>query len=126
MLGGILKGISKAFGGNKSDRDLKEVTPIVDAVNAQFQSYQILSNDELRGKTHEFISRINSYLEDIDSEIKAAQEALANTAEDETDTRDGIFHQLDELEKSRDAKLEEILDEILPEAFATVKETARR
>ena len=69
MLGGILKGISKAFGGNKSDRDLKEVTPIVDAVNAQFQSYQILSNDELRGKTHEFISRINSYLEDIDSSI---------------------------------------------------------
>jgi len=126
MLGGILKGISKAFGGNKSDRDLKEVTPIVDAVNAQFQSYQNLSNDELRGKTHEFISRINSYLGDIDSEIKAAQEALANTAEDETDARDGIFHQLDELEKSRDAKLEEILDEILPEAFATVKETARR
>ncbi|MCC7298656.1 MAG: preprotein translocase subunit SecA, partial [Bacteroidia bacterium] len=126
MIGGLIKSISKAFGGNKTDRDLREVTPIVDAVNQHFQSYTALSNDELRNKTNEFIERINAYLSSIDQEIADAKQHLADTQEYETDVRDGIFHQLDELEKSRDAKLEEILDELLPEAFAVVKATAQR
>lgn len=126
MIGGLIKGITKAFGGNKSDRDLREVTPIVDAVNEHFQQYSALTNDELRNKTHEFVSRINEYLSDIDSEIKEAKSRLESTSENETDVRDAIFHQLDELENSRDEKLEEILDQLLPEAFAVVKETARR
>lgn len=126
MIGGLIKGITKAFGGNKSDRDLREVTPVVEHVNRWFQEYQTLSNDELRGKTQEFIDRINEYLKDIDQEIAEANRVLSETPEDHADARDGLFHQLDELEKSRDSKLEEILDQILPEAFAVVKETAKR
>lgn len=126
MIGGLIKGITKAFGGNKSDRDLREVNPIVDAVNEYFNAYSSLSHDELRGKTNEFIGRINAYLSDIDAEIADAKKHLDNTLETETDVRDGIFHQLDELENARDSKLEEILDQLLPEAFAVVKETARR
>ncbi len=126
MIGGLIKSISKAFGGNKSDRDLREVTPIVDAVNSFYQQYQSLSNDELRNKTNEFIGRINEYLVDVDGEIAASTQKLAETPEDDTEVRDGLFHQLDELEKARDNKLEEILDQLLPEAFAVVKETANR
>lgn len=126
MIGGLIKSVSKVFGGNKSDRDLKEVAPVVEAVNSFFKQYADLSHDELRNKTNEFIARINEYLNDIDAEIADARKRLAETDENETDVRDGIFHQMDELEKSRDAKLEEILDTLLPEAFAVVKETARR
>ncbi len=126
MIGSLIKGITKAFGGNKADRDMREVTPLVEAVNIHFQQYQSLSNDELRNKTPEFIERINVYLAEIDGEIVSANQLLTETPEDETDVRDGLFHQLDDLEKSRDIKLEEILDQLLPEAFAVVKETANR
>ncbi|MBS3915725.1 MAG: preprotein translocase subunit SecA [Bacteroidetes bacterium] len=126
MIGGIIKGVSKIFGGNKSDRDLREVSPIVESVNRYFDEYQSLTNDQLRAKTDEFIQRINSFLADIDNEINDAKKRLDETPETETDVRDALFHQVDELEKSRDTKLEEILDELLPEAFAVVKETAHR
>lgn len=126
MIGGIIKSVTRLLGGNKTDRDIKEVTPIVAQINEWFAQYGELSNDDLRNKTNEFIQRINDYLRDIDDEITAAKNTLAETPDEETDVRDGIFHQLDELEKARDNKLEEILDQLLPEAFAVVKETARR
>ncbi len=126
MIGKLISGISNIFGGNKTDRDRKEIEPIVVQINEYFQSYATISNDELRNKTNEFIERINVYLADIDTEIAAAKNELKQTPEEETDVRDGLFHRLDELEKGRDSKLEEILAEILPEAFATVKEAARR
>ncbi|MEO7045609.1 MAG: preprotein translocase subunit SecA, partial [Ferruginibacter sp.] len=82
--------------------------------------------DQLRNKTIEFKQRIKTHLTEIDTEIeskKAEAEALAST---EISGRDAIYKEVDSLKKDRDAKIEEILKEILPEAFAVVKETSRR
>ena len=106
MLNSILGGISKFF-GNKADKDVKEITPYVGKINAEFDKLKNLSNDQLRAKTAEFKSRVNDYLSEIEKKETA-------------------YDRIDELEKERDEKLEEILEQLLPEAFAVVKETARR
>ena len=126
MIGKLISGLSSLLGGNKTDRERKEIEPIVARVNEYFEEYKSLSNDELRSNTGQFIQRINEFLKDIDQEIEEARQELESTPEDQADKRDALFHRLDELEKSRDSRLEEILAEILPEAFATVKEAARR
>jgi preprotein translocase subunit SecA len=61
--------ISKLFGGNKSEKDVKKIAPQVEKINQFFAQYQSLSNDELRSKTQEFKNRIKAYLKDIDAEI---------------------------------------------------------
>lgn len=126
MIGKLISGLSNIFSGNKTDRDRKEIEPIVIKINEHFTAYATVSNDELRNKTQEFIGRIDTHLANIDARIANARAELNQTPEDQTDVRDGLFHQIDELEKSRDNSLEEILVEILPEAFAAVKEAARR
>ena len=68
MLNTILGGISKFF-GNKADKDVKEMTPYVGKINAEFDKLKDLSNDQLRAKTAEFKSRVNDYLSEIDSEV---------------------------------------------------------
>jgi preprotein translocase subunit SecA len=124
MLDFITKGLAKLF-GSKSNRDIKEVTPIVAAINELFNSYQSLSNDELRAKTAEFKARIAEHLKEIDArinELNAAAEEESKTL----DEKDDLYKEVDALIKQRDEAIEEILDDILPEAFAVVKETARR
>jgi preprotein translocase subunit SecA len=117
---------SKLFGGSKSEKDVKTIQPLVTKINEHFQSYQNISNDELRDKTIEFRSRIAEHLKDIDAQI-----ADTTTRADElpfTDLvgKDAVYQEVDALKKDRDQKIEEILKEILPEAFAVVKETAKR
>jgi preprotein translocase subunit SecA len=124
MLDFFAKGLAKIF-GSKSNRDIKEVGPIVDAINEYFASYQSLSNDELRGKTLEFRARINEYLSDIDAQIVELNKS-AESEEKGLDEKDDIYKEVDALIKKRDEAIEEILQDILPEAFAVVKETARR
>lgn len=114
------------LGGTSAEKALKEIEPIVDQINVFFEEYKALSNDQLRGKTDEFIGRINAYLGEIDNEIADLKAQLANAEDSDVELRDEIFGNLDAIEKRRDIALEEILVDILPEAFATVKETARR
>ena len=118
--------LSKLFGGNKSEKDVKKISPLVGEINAFFNQYQSLSNDELRNKTQEFRTRIKEHLAEIDSEIESKKaEAESLTALD-ISGRDAIYQEVDELRKERDKKIEEVLKAILPEAFAVVKETANR
>ncbi len=119
----MLKTFKKLF-GTKYDRDVKTYSPVVNIINSHFASYSSLTNDELRNKTLEFRSRIADHLQGIDSDIQT----LTDQANDESDLlkTEGIYNQIDEFAKKRDVHLEEILKEILPEAFAVVKETARR
>jgi preprotein translocase subunit SecA len=126
MFGNILKSFSKMLGGTSAEKALKEIDPIVDQINVFFAEYQSLSNDQLRGKTDEFVGRINEHLLEIDTEITDLKTQLSTAEESDVELRDEIFGNLDAIEKRRDAALEEILVDILPEAFATVKETARR
>ncbi len=117
-------GIIKKVFGTKYDRDVKKYNPVVIEINKYFEEYKNLSNDELRNKTLEFKNRINDYLKDIDDEINKLKEN-ANKEED-IHRREEIYDAIDELIKDRDTELEIILNEILPEAFAVVKETSRR
>ncbi|MDX5319598.1 MAG: preprotein translocase subunit SecA, partial [Bacteroidota bacterium] len=125
MIDSIIKGISKVF-GNKSDRDIKGLLPRVDKINAHYESYKNLSNDELRAKTAEFKARIADYLSDIENEMSGLKNRLETEIEMDLDEKGAIYDQLDKLKKDRNERLEKVLDDILEEAFAVVKETARR
>ena len=116
--------LQKIFGGSKSDKDVKVIQPLVKEINQHYESYKSLSNDELRNKTHEFRARIQEYLVDIDKQI-ADKKADAEQMEDFQE-RENVYNEVDKLIKTRDSQIEEILKEILPEAFAVVKETACR
>ena len=118
--------LSKIFGGSKSDKDVKKLQPVVAEINAFYNQYSSLTNDELRNKTQEFRLRIQDHLSDIDKQI-ADKKAEADTDNvEDIQSREAIYNEVDKLIKKRDEQIEVILRAILPEAFAVVKETARR
>jgi preprotein translocase subunit SecA len=118
--------ISKLFGGSKSEKDVKKISPQVEKINQFFAQYQSLTNDELRNNTAVFRKRIAAHLAVIDKEITDKKEAAEALPVAEINNRDVIYKEIDELKKTKDKQIEEILQELLPEAFATVKETSRR
>ena len=119
----MFNALKKLF-GSKYDRDVKTYSPFVQEINEYFNSYASLSNDELRNKTLEFRERIAAHLKGIDDDIAAIDK---ETQEQEDIARkEELYKELDELKTERDKHLEEILKDILSEAFAVVKETARR
>ena len=122
----MLKFISKLFGGSKSEKDVLQLMPIVEKANQFFGQYQSVTNDELRFKTVEFRERIKAHLTAIDAEIDSKSQAAENLLSSDIHGRDLIYQEVDKLKKDRDKKIEEALAEIQPEAFAVVKETARR
>lgn len=117
---------SKIFGGSKSEKDVKKIQPIVAQINKHFASYQSIDNNALRNKTQEFRQRIKEYLKDIDGEIISKNKQAEELAFNDLTGKDTIYQEVDKLKKDRDKKIEEVLKEIMPEAFAVVKETARR
>jgi preprotein translocase subunit SecA len=118
--------ISKIFGGNKSEKDVKKITPLVGKINEFFNQYQSLTNDQLRNKTTEFRSRIQQHLSTIDEQINNKKEAAENLSSENINEKDTLYHEIDALKKDRDKQIEEVLQQLLPEAFAVMKETARR
>lgn len=118
--------LSKIFGGSKSDKDVKKLDPIVAEINKYFEEFQSLTNDELRNKSVEFKAIIAEHLKDINSEIDAKKAEGDEHPEGDLHDREAIYEEVDKLIKKRDEQLEEVLQRILPEAFAVVKETARR
>nr|WP_298735974.1 preprotein translocase subunit SecA [uncultured Chitinophaga sp.] len=116
--------MTKIFGGHKSERDIKSLMPRVKQINEEFEKLQSLPVDQLRNKTQEFRHRIKEHLANIDASIASRQEAAENEAD--VSAKDSIYQEIDKLKKDRDKQIEEILDQLLPEAFAVVKETARR
>lgn len=117
-------GIFKKLFGTKYERDIKAYTPIVNTINEHFQSYSALSNDELRNKTIDFRDRIQKHLQEIDNEI--ADFVNESETTEDLERKEALFSEIDTLKEERDQELEVILKEILPEAFAVVKEAARR
>ncbi|WP_282456677.1 preprotein translocase subunit SecA [Chitinophaga sedimenti] len=114
--------LAKLFGGNKSDRDIKTILPLVKQVNEEYEKLKTLPIDDLRNKTVEFRERIKEHLSGVDAEI-AEKKASADSHED-VSVKDAIYREIDELVKARDKQIEEVLESLLPEAFATVKATA--
>ena len=123
MISFISKSVTKIF-GTKSERDIKALMPIVENIKIEYAKLTSLSDDELRGKTAEFKSRIAASLADIDNQITSLHSSAEET--EDVDAKDRYFQEIDALNIERNSSLEVVLLEILPEAFAVVKETARR
>lgn len=114
--------LSKLF-GNKSDRDLKEITPYVNKIKAVYPSIKELSNDELRAKTQEIRKQIFDYVKDEKQRIEDLRNGID---EKELEEREAIWAEVDEIEKKIADQLEKVLEDVLPEVFSIVKDTARR
>ncbi len=125
MLGILNKAIGKIF-GSKSDRDLKELNPFVDKVKDRFTGLSSLTNDELRARATSFKQRIQEHILETSTEIKSMEEQAAANPEMDVHQLEEIYKNIDTLKKQLNQEIEEVLLELLPEAFAVVKETARR
>ena len=117
--------LSKLF-GTKSDRDLKEVKPFLDATLKAYPEIQKLDNDQLRAKTLEFKERIRKEVEEEEQQLSALRLRIEEEYDMPIDEKEGIYKQIDKLEKDSYEKTQKVLNDILPEAFSVVKETARR
>jgi preprotein translocase subunit SecA len=117
--------LTKIF-GDKKQRDMKAVKPLLDATLAVYPTIQALDNDALRAKTGEFRSRIAAAIEAEETELKQLRQRIDEEYDMPVDEKEQIYKRIDELEKHSYEKTQKVLEEILPEAFAVVKETARR
>jgi len=117
--------LNKVF-GSKSERDIKSINPLLKDILTVYPSIEKLSNDELRGKTLEFRKRIAEAIKGQQDEIAVLKASLNENAEMEVDEKERLWEKIDQLEKASDNITEDLLREILPEAFSVIKETARR
>lgn len=115
--------ILKSLFGDKSSRDMKLIQPLVEKVKAVYPEIEKLSNDELRNKTIQIKQHIQNSAEEQKQKIAELKSHIEDTPIDE---REGIFNQIDKLEKEILEIYEQKLDEAMPEVFAIVKETAKR
>ena len=120
MLGKILK----LFVGDKSKKDLKQINPIIEKIHSFEQEMNSLSNDELRAQTNEFKNQINNSIAEINSQIDKIKKEIEEVTD--FDKKEGLFGQIDKLNEEAYNVSEDTLNEILPKAFAVVKETAKR
>lgn len=114
--------LAKLF-GNKSTRDAKHINPYVEKIKAAYPAIEALSNDELRAKTEELKKTIQDF---VSAEKNKIAELKSGIEDIDIDKREDIWAQIDKLEKEITDKYETVLDQVLPEAFAIVKDTARR
>ena len=121
---GIVSKVLGLFLGDKYDRDIKEISPYVEKTLSEYSKLQSLSNDELRDKTVTLKKHIVEYV--ADEERKLEELKLQAEAEEDFDAKEDLYDKIDKLEKEISDKLEVVLDESVPLAFAIVKETARR
>ena len=114
--------ISKLF-GNKASRDMREIQPWVEKVKAVYPTIAAMSNDELRAATQALKEKIQNTVTAERARIAELKASIENT---ELEKRESVFNQIDKLEKEVLEKLDKALDEALPEAFAIIKDSARR
>ncbi len=121
----ITKSIAKLF-GTKADRDYKDLYPYVGQVNAEFERLKAISNDELRQASADLKQIVADRLQNVDDQVAALRQQVTDQPDMDVSDKETIFNQIDKLEVDRNKELEVVLLEILPKAFAVVKETARR
>lgn len=120
----LVNSIIKAFVGDKSKKDVKELQPIVNQIRSYESTLEKLSLDELRNKTTEFKAIIADNCKEIQEEIDRLQKESGLSTD--IDKNEAIYNEIDSLNEETYAKTEKLLNELLPEAFAVVKETAKR
>lgn len=140
----MLNVLKKVFGGDSNERELKKLWPVVDEINGLAERYQSLSDDELKAKTAEFKAKIAEAGAPVEAEQAELRDRLRAAGEEAPDDevggdgqavprealsvreRQDLYARLDDLEGEWLDAVEDVLDDILPEAFAVVKETCRR
>ena len=118
----IIKFLQKLF-GDKSQRDMKLIQPLVEKIKAAAAEIEALDNDGLRAKTQELKEKVQHSADDIKEKIA---ELKAKIEETPIEDRELIFNQIDKLEKDVLERYEEALNEVMPQVFSIVKDTARR
>ena len=112
--------------GNKSQRDLKELKPIMEQCLKSSAKVENLSNDELREKTQEFKQRIKEKIKSEEESLTSIRHRIDTELEMEVGLKQSLYNEIEALEKTIYDKTQAVLNDILPEAFALVKETAKR
>jgi preprotein translocase subunit SecA len=120
----IVNSLLKVFLGDKSGKDLKKLTPLVDDINIEFDKLSAISNDQLRNKTIEFKGIISEQTSDINKSILDLNKKISN--ETSNTQKEILFKEVETLENDLISKKAQILNDLLPQAFAVVKETAKR
>ena len=121
----ILASIIKALFGSKADKDRKQIEPYLEKIKAVYPSIEALSNDELRARSEALKKQIADFIAADEARIVELKAALEKP-ETQLEEKEKISKEIDETTKRIDEKIEEVLDKILPEAFAIMKDTARR
>jgi preprotein translocase subunit SecA len=119
----MLNVLKKMFGG-KHEKDVRSVLPVVEQINEQIERLQSLSDEELRGKTEEFRGRLREALKEVEEPLAELRTQL--TPDLEGPAREEVLGEVADLESERDELTRSFLDELVPDAFAVVKEGCRR
>ncbi len=114
--------ITKLF-GNKAQKDMRAIQPIVNQIKEQYERIDALSNDELRARSWALMDKLQAAVKDKKAQISNLKSQIETTP---IEKREKIYNEVDKLDKEIKDKYEEVLTEILPEAYAIVKSTARR
>lgn len=120
----FLNKVLQGFLGDKNAKDLKEIKKVVDKIKKVEPAIAELSDDELRAKTQEFKDKIDAATEHITNQVVEVHEQIAKSSD--VDEKEKLFGQIEALKKESYQIEEKVLNDILPEAFAVIKETARR
>ena len=121
----ILASVIKFLFGSKADKDRKEIEPYIQKIKEIYPSIEALSNDELRARSEALKKQIADFIAADEArivELKAILERHETTLEE----KEKVSKEIDTTTKRIDEKIEQVLDQILPEAFAIMKDTARR
>ena len=121
----MVSNLLKKILGDKSSKDRKEYQPIIDEANTKFEELRDVSDDELRSKTKYFQKTLKDGTADLEAEMQSLRDKTNDPATN-VHEKEELFEEIDALSKRIDTKLEEILETLLTEAFAVVKETSRR
>ncbi|MEK9614051.1 MAG: preprotein translocase subunit SecA [Flavobacteriaceae bacterium] len=120
----ILNSILKTFVGDKTKKDLSKIHPLVKEIHSYEKEFETLSLDDLRQKTSEFKKQLELGQKSFNQQIETLQDEVKATTD--IDAKESLYQQIDQLKEDALQAAEDILNSILPEAFAVVKETAKR
>ncbi|MCU0330503.1 MAG: preprotein translocase subunit SecA [Candidatus Kapabacteria bacterium] len=122
----MLNNLLKSIFGSKHDKDVKEIRPLVDTINGIYETLSSLSDEDLRARTDMFRARVQDSVQDLLAEVASIREQLQTDDEMTHADRANAYARLSQLDREQFETIQATLDELLPEAFATVKEACRR
>ncbi len=123
---GILTGLLKKLFGDKSSKDIKKILPILEQIKKEYASLQHLDNDHLRERTRQLRHQIAKAVEPVNQKLESYRKELESPEPLSVKRQEQLYDEIDACEKQIDEIIKEQLDQILPQAFAIIKDTARR